>query len=282
LSLDYLFSAAGLHRLDAVVRPGVLCAFDFDGTLAPIVTQPDKACLAPGVLKRLNELSAYAPVAILTGRSVADIRTRLGFAPDFIVGNHGLEGVPGWEARASAYNRLCQEWTASLAAALQNTPSIEPGICIENKDCSLSVHYRLARDRAKCERQLSALFEELSPRPRIVHGKCVFSLLPETTIHKGTALEQLIGAAGASRTLYVGDDVTDEDVFRLNREDLLSIRIERTHHSAAACYLYDRLEMTHLLDDLLLRLRRLQGSGPATRSAAAPHTCPELKNDASA
>lgn len=280
--MDYLFSAAGQHRLDAAARPGLLCAFDFDGTLAPIVTQPDKACLAPGVLKRLMALSAYAPVAILTGRSVADIRTRLGFEPDFLIGNHGLEGVPGWEARAGAYNRLCQEWTASLAAALQNTPTIEPGIWIENKDCSLSVHYRLARDRAKCEQQLTDLFEGLSPRPRIVHGKCVFSLLPEAAIHKGVALEQLIEATGASSALYVGDDITDEDVFRLNREDLLSIRIERAPHSAAACYLYDRLEMTHLLDDLLLRLRRLQGTGRDTRPLAASRTSTELKNDASA
>lgn len=279
--MDYLFSAAGVHRLDAVVRPGLLCTFDFDGTLAPIVTQPDKACLAPGVLKRLKELSAYAPVAILTGRSVADIRTRLGFEPDFLIGNHGLEGVPGWETRAGTYHRLCEEWTASLAAALQNTPSIEPGIWIENKDCSLSVHYRLARDRAKCERQLSELFEKISPRPRIVHGKCVFSLLPEATIHKGVALEQLIEATGASSALYVGDDITDEDVFRLTRDDLLSIRIERAQHSAAACYLYDRLEITHLLDDLLLRLRRLQGSGPGIRPPAASRPRAGLKKDAS-
>jgi trehalose 6-phosphate phosphatase len=255
--MKHLFSAAGLHRLDQIAQPGLLCVFDFDGTLSPIVTQPEQAVLAPGLLDRLTRLGTHAPIAILTGRSVADVRPRLGFLPDFIVGNHGLEGLPGREARAGDYARICQSWTENLTAFLQDEASPDPGIWIENKQCSLSVHYRLALDRMKCEAQLGQLLARLSPPPRIVQGKCVFSLLPEEAIHKGHALEQLILASGKASALYVGDDVTDEDAFRLERHDLLSVRVEPDPRTAAECYLDDQSEMARLLDALLERLCRL-------------------------
>src|SRR6476646_3521664 len=65
--MNPLFSTKGLSRLDAIARPGLLCAFDFDGTLAPIVSQPDMARLPADVLDRLVALSSLAPVAIITG-----------------------------------------------------------------------------------------------------------------------------------------------------------------------------------------------------------------------
>lgn len=92
-----LFSVAGQRRIDEIVKPGLLCVFDFDGTLSPIVAQPDQARLPLGVRRRLLELSKLASVAIITGRSLADIRPRLEFEPDYTVGNHGIEGIPGWE-----------------------------------------------------------------------------------------------------------------------------------------------------------------------------------------
>src|SRR4051794_19629681 len=94
------FSEYGLQRLDEIVTPGMLCGFDFDGTLAPIVTEPHRAEVPLDVLRRLVELCECTPVAVITGRSLADIRARLDFSPDFVAGNHGLEGVPGWEAVA--------------------------------------------------------------------------------------------------------------------------------------------------------------------------------------
>jgi trehalose 6-phosphate phosphatase len=250
-----LFSAAGRSRLDELAKPGLLCAFDFDGTLAPLVTQPERAYTPRNIISRLAELSNYARIAIITGRSVADVSDRLGFHPDYLVGNHGLEGVPGWQANAAAYREMCRQWLDTLKQKLQGHSEIEPTIWIEDKTYSLSVHYRMARDRAGAEKRLLDLLPELLPTARIMAGKCVLNLLPPDAGGKGNAMAALLAASGAGAALYVGDDVTDEDVFCMQRPELLSIRIGHDPRSDAEFFLAHRLCILQLLDELLMRFR---------------------------
>lgn len=266
--MTLLFSEAGLRRLDDIVQPGLLCVFDFDGTLSPIVMQPDKAHLPLDILQRLVELSAYAPIAIITGRSVADIRPRLAFEPDFLVGNHGLEGVPGCEPHGARYEEVCRGWENMLSTALKDRTHFDAGIWIENKQYSLSVHYRRARDQSKAETQLSELFTSLVPPARVIAGKRVFSLLPQDAADKGIAFEQLMHISGARSAIYVGDDITDEDVFRLQRRDLLSVRIEHAPDSAADFFLQRALDIVQLLDELIKRLRDRQIEKRSHRASA--------------
>lgn len=263
------YSELSAARLDEIVKPGLLCAFDFDGTLAPIVAQPDKARLPLGILQRLAALAHHAPIAIITGRSLADIRARLDFEPDFVVGNHGIEGLPGWEPRAEHCRRLCMEWEQKLTAALQDRTIFDPGIRIENKGYSLSVHYRLARNPADAEIRLSKLFASRINSARIVAGKCVFNLLPQDSADKGMALEKLMDASGARSAIYVGDDVTDEDIFRLRRPELLSVRVGCGVGSAAEFFLHHRLDIFQLLDDLIRRLRDAQAGNWMHAESAA-------------
>ena len=245
-----LFSVAGRRRLDQTVQPGVLCVFDFDGTLAPIVPHPDDARLPDEVLQRLLRLSQLAPVGVLTGRGLDDIRPRLGFDPQYLVGNHGLEGVPGSLQDNAAHRALCSQWKAELAPMLAN----EPGLYLEDKLYSLSLHYRMASDPAAAEARVLALSAALDPPPRIVAGKFLVNLLPDASGDKGTALERLIEISGCSTALYIGDDVTDEDAFRISHPGLLSIRIEPHDQSAAEFYLPRRQDIVHLLDHLVERL----------------------------
>ena len=249
-----LFSPAGLQRLDTVIGPRLLCAFDFDGTLAPIVPVPAQAHLPEEIRDLLLRLSVHAPVAIITGRSVQDIRGRLGFEPDFVVGNHGLEGVPGWETLALEHEALCRMWWVQLTQAL-NGVEYDSGIMLEDKGYSLSVHYRGARNADHAARALEQLFARLSPRPRVVAGKYVFNLLAEDACHKGSALARIMQLCAARNAVYVGDDVTDEDVFRLRRKDVLSIRVERSDDSAADFYLPHPHDILFLLEELVHRLR---------------------------
>lgn len=241
----------------AIVRPGVLCAFDFDGTLAPIVAQPERAHLSDELMERLVELSKYAPVAIITGRSLGDIRARIGFEADFIVGNHGIEGLPGWELRAGRHEELCRTWLEKLTAALREQAPLHSGIWIENKRYSLSMHYRLAPDHKLAENDLIKMIGSLTPQPRVIAGKSLFNLLPEDAMDKGSALEQLIQTTGATSAIYVGDDITDEDVFRLRRSDLLTVRVEADEDSDAQFFVPHRHDVSQLLDDLVQRLREL-------------------------
>jgi len=248
------FFEFGARRLSEIVKPGMLCAFDFDGTLAPIVKEPGRASIPAAVLRRLKALKKHARVAVITGRSVEDVAARLDFQPDYIVGNHGIEGIPNWEDNANAYRLLCHGWAQQLESALKNDAGLEPGLMIEHKTYSLSIHYRIARDRTKAESGLRRLFATLEPAPHIVTGKCVFNLLPSGAPDKGMALARLCEVSNIQSALFVGDDTTDEDVFKLHRPDWLTVRIERTSESAAEFYLHHRLDMIQLLDTLILRL----------------------------
>jgi trehalose 6-phosphate phosphatase len=253
--MHLLFSEAGIQRIDEIVQPGLLCAFDFDGTLAPIESHPANVQLPYDIQQRLITLSRYVPIAIITGRSVQDAQKYLGFSPDFIIGNHGIEGLPGWNKYAESYQLHCNEWEQTLSTALQNRSAFDFGIRIENKCYSLSVHYRAIKDNDHIEQKLINLFTQLTPSPRVISGKNVFNLLPQDAADKGVALEKLMSANHFSSAIYVGDDVTDEDVFRLNRPDVLTVRIENSANSAAEFFLRQRQDIKHLLDELIVRLR---------------------------
>lgn len=263
-----LFSEGGQRRLDVIAKPGVLCVFDFDGTLAPIVPRPEQARMTLAVKRRLLELSEFAQVAIITGRSLADITKRIEFEPNYVVGNHGLEGIPGWEKKYASYEALCLDWEKTLLAAFGDKGRFDSGIMIENKKYSLSVHYRFARDQEKTVRQLMELFHTLSPLARVISGKCVFNLLPSDAAGKGAALEQLIKSSGAPSAIYVGDDETDEDAFALQNSNLMTVRIGWKGSSAAKYFLSQRGEIVLLLDDLLRRLRLLQSEQTAQQQSA--------------
>lgn len=250
-----IFSSEGRTQLDRLIKPGLLCAFDFDGTLAPLVLQPEHAALPEELRLRLVELSAYTPIALITGRSLQDIRSRMGFEPDFVIGNHGIEGLEGWEERATNYQILCKVWHDHLAATLKDSIEFGTGVIVENKQYSLSVHYRHAKDYKQAEARLMEIFNRLDPLPRVITGKDVLNLLPDGAADKGVAMEELIKASQAKSAIYLGDDVTDEEVFKLKRDDLLSIRVEQSEGSAANFFVPTLQDMAQLLDDLITRLK---------------------------
>jgi len=253
--MESIFSEAGRQCLEQAIHAQTLCAFDFDGTLSPIVPHPEQAYLPDSVRQRLQELGRYAPVAIITGRSLQDIRMRVGFEPQYMVGNHGIEGLPGWEKRSAQHRELCSRWERMLTAVLRENAQFDRGLEIENKQYSLSVHFRHVQDPARSERQLAQLINTLLPEARIVAGKFLFNLLPPGAEDKGSAILKLLQMSGASNAIYVGDDVTDEDVFRMHHPDILSIRVEALQESAAQWYLPHPTDILTLLDDLIARLR---------------------------
>jgi len=247
------FFDKGIQSLLDLVRPGMLCAFDFDGTLAPIVADPSSARIAPSMLRRLAALTEFTPVAVITGRSVEDVSLLLDFFPEYVIGNHGIEGMPGGETLAEYYRQTCSIWLERLQAALQ-AQGFEPAIWVEDKTFSLSVHYRMAHDPSVAEERLRQLIQQQLPDAQIVDGKRVFNLLPKEAPDKGKALAMLCDTISAPCALYIGDDVTDESVFKLSRPNLLTIRMENSADTAAEFYLHNQEELVRLLDMLLHRL----------------------------
>lgn len=243
-------------RLAELAKPGMLCAFDFDGTLAPIVARPEDARVPAGIRQRMHQLADLAPIAVITGRSLGDVRQRLDFPVTYVIGNHGAEGLPGAANRDAERERACTAWANALRAALRDSSRFDPGIRLEDKRHSLSLHFRLARDRMRAAAALAELVNAVAPDARIVMGKCVMNLVPAGAPDKGVALQALMRKAGARTAFYAGDDVTDEDVFRMRDPYILGVRVGPDRHSAAEFFVDHRLQLFAVLDHLIGRLRQ--------------------------
>lgn len=261
------FFEHGMNRLLETVQPGVLCAFDFDGTIAPLVDDPSTARIPPPLLRRLAALAEFAPVAVITGRSVEDISLNLDFFPHFLIGNHGIEGLSGEELHEERYRSNCRHWMQKLRSAMIRA-HCEPAIWIEDKVYSLAIHYRMVEDPLAAQRRLVDLVRRTTPDARVISGKCVLNLLPADAPDKGIALNELISMIKAPAAIYVGDDVADETVFKLPRDRLLTIRVEEAQQTAAEFHLQDISAMDSFLDMLLERLKTVISADAAPASPA--------------
>ena len=256
--MKYALSPAGLDQITACVSGKALLAFDIDGTLAPIVERPWDARVPDDVQQGLSVLAARAPVAIVTGRAVNDARPMLGFTPRYLIGNHGAEGVPGFESAAVAFARVCRGWLTELSAEGEPWRTL-PGVTLEDKTCSLAYHYRRAPDRDHARRLLSERVQLLVPEPTVLDDKCVLNLVPPGAPDKGDALGALLVHSRCERALYVGDDVSDEAVFRLRSPLVLTVRVERDPASAANLYLKNQGEIPGFVRILARLLARSRG-----------------------
>lgn len=244
-----LLGPEGLAALDALVRQRPLVAFDFDGTLAPIVARPERARVPPGVARRLAALTERLPLAVVSGRALADLRARLGFVPQFLVGNHGAECDTEPAATAAHRARLdalrCR--LAAQAAALA-----AHGVVVEDKGASIALHYRLARDRAAAAGCIAALLGAADASLRVFGGKQVVNVAPADAPDKAAAMQRLAARAGCASALFVGDDVNDEPVFASAPPHWLTVRVGRDDpHSHARWFVDGTAEVPLLLDRLL-------------------------------
>lgn len=238
-----LFDAEGRAAVERLAARTALYAFDFDGTLAPIVERPDDAAAAPSTVALLSRLSSMVPVALITGRSVDDLRRRIPFTPRYLVGNHGSEGLPdalhpsladavaghgGNDRHRTVVQRWLSQWPAAITAQTDDA-----GIEVEPKAYSLSIHYRRARDHAAAERAVVTAIGALDPPARVIGGKCVFNVLPEGAPDKGQALHALVQHERCDAAFFIGDDVTDEVAFVGAPPSWVTVRVGDTADSAA-------------------------------------------------
>ena len=208
--------SARLRRADRV-----LLLFDYDGTLTPIVRRPQDALL-PSEVRRLLRLLAAHPryiAGIVSGRSLEDL-SALADIPGLIhAGNHGMEirghGMDFIHPGAVAAREILDDAETRLVAAVGDVP----GVIIEHKGLTLTVHYRAASVdsaagiEAGVEAAVSSYVE--SDDIRLTHGKMVVEVRPAIPWDKGKAIEKIREECGDSTIpVYFGDDKTDEDGFR--------------------------------------------------------------------
>jgi trehalose 6-phosphate phosphatase len=225
----------------------VLLAFDYDGTLAPIVPDPDRAEMRTKTRECLREVARRYPCVVISGRAKADVEKRVrGIGLRQVIGNHGVEP---WQV-SSHLMKDVSAWRTRLEHQLAG----QAGVWIEDKAYSLAVHYRQSRARKAARAAIVAAASRLGD-VRLIGGKLVINILASDAPHKGMALERVREKLSCDTALYVGDDETDEDVFALDQPGrLLTIRVGTQRGSQASYTLRNQRE----IDDLLCELLRLR------------------------
>ena len=253
----------GLHALDAITGRHPAVFFDFDGTLSNIVKNPDAAQLVEGAADALTSLTAQCPVAILSGRDLADVRQRVGLPGIWYAGSHGFEltgpdGAHHENAEAAASIPVLEEAAAELADQLGDIP----GVVVEHKRFGVAVHYRnAARDRVG---EVTAAVRSAGQRTalRVTTGREVIELRPNVDWDKGNTLRWVLEhirddeQPGPLLPIYLGDDITDEDAFDAVADDGIPIVVRHTDdgdRATAATYALDNPDRAREFTERLAR-----------------------------
>ena len=253
----------GLEALDVMTGRHPAVFFDFDGTLSNIVENPDAARLVEGAADALTSLTAQCPVAILSGRDLADVRQRIGLPGIWYAGSHGFEltgpdGAHHENAEAAASIPVLEEVAALLADQLGHIP----GVVVEHKRFGVAVHYRnAARDRVG---EVSAAVRSAGQRTalRVTTGREVIELRPNVDWDKGKTLRWVLDYIrhdehpGPLLPIYLGDDITDEDAFDAVHDDGIPIVVRHTDdgdRATAAKYALDNPERVRDFTERLAR-----------------------------
>jgi trehalose 6-phosphate phosphatase len=242
----------GLQALDTIAGQQPAVFFDFDGTLSDIVENPDSARLVAGAADALTALAAQCPVAILSGRDLADVRQRIGLPGIWYAGSHGFEltgpdGAHHENAEAAASIAVLERAAVELTDQLAGIA----GVVVERKRFGVAVHYRnAARDRVG---EATAAVRSVGRRTalRVTTGREVIELRPDVDWDKGKTLRWVLDhirddeQPGPLLPIYLGDDITDEDAFDAIHDDGVAILVRHSDdgdRATAASYALDSSE----------------------------------------
>jgi trehalose 6-phosphate synthase/phosphatase len=231
-----------------------LLLLDYDGTLVPFAGRPEEAGPGPELIDMLKRLSALNGVhlSIISGRDRNTIEKWLGKIKATLIAEHGAWlRNPGkrWEM----LRKLNQDWKRSLLPLLENYSDLLPGSIIEEKDYSLVWHFRKA-DPEQASQIARELLDDLvnftaNMNVQILQGSKVIEIR-NTGINKGTLANHLLSANDYDFILAIGDDVTDEDMFRSLPPSAYTIKVGMKT-SYAKYNLQNYIEVRKLLGDLI-------------------------------
>jgi trehalose-phosphatase len=266
--VEHLFKVWPDFLADCRKASHLLLLSDYDGTLTPIAPRPRDAVLPPGIrdkLTRLAEKPAFS-VGVISGRGLPEIKSMVGIEGIYYAGNHGLEiegpGISYITPAAGTARPMMRELAGQLAAELADID----GVIIQDKELSISVHYRLVAKEAA--RRVTDIVHRLTTVPcnegkiRVFSGKKVWEVRPPVDWDKGKAVSAIAGEIEKLRrpqrllTVFLGDDITDEDAFRVvQRPEGWSIYVGGEAVTSAAGYY---LDSTAEVEEFLARLLELK------------------------
>ena len=239
---------------------------DYDGTLTPIVSRPELALCPAEVKRHLEQLRDLPRVylAIISGRSLEDLRKKVGVSGIIYVGNHGLEiEYPDGRYKkmlSSARTRELKKITQNL----QNVLKEIPGILFEEKGPILSIHYRNVPQKffARIPQVLEEELQQWKDRWKMAYGKMVLEIQPNVDFHKGKAVTEILKTVPSLGLgllpIYLGDDQTDEDAFRMLKGQGISVFIGQGSLPSEADFF---LRNTDEVQEFLFRCQEVRRPG---------------------
>ncbi|KNA21869.1 hypothetical protein SOVF_039240 [Spinacia oleracea] len=207
----------------------IVMFLDYDGTLSPIVQDPDRAFMSDEMRAAVKSVARYFPTAIVSGRGKDKVHDFVKLNELYYAGSHGMD-IEGPSNGSDDKSIVCQPASEFLPIInevykklVSKTQFIEGAYVESNKFC-LSVHFRNV-DEKKWPELAEQVKEVLSdyPKLKMTYGRKVLEIKPTIKWNKGKALEFLLEALGFSNSkdvlpIYIGDDRTDEDAFKVLRK----------------------------------------------------------------
>lgn len=225
---------------------------DYDGTLAPIADSPEKANMSRDMRRLVGRLAERIPVAVVSGRNVEDVRQRIGIDGIIYAGNHGAEIRLGPETLVSQQSRRDRRMLDEFLHRLRSALASIPGVLVEDKGITASVHYRLVdlKKLADFSAQFTDIARDYEKKFRITAGKKVFEIRPLKAWNKGDAVTWILEHRGGQNIpVYIGDDITDEDAFQSIKGRGASIAVGGS--AVADYYVGKQGEVGEVLEELL-------------------------------
>ncbi|EPS71945.1 hypothetical protein M569_02812 [Genlisea aurea] len=240
----------------------VVVFLDYDGTLSPIVAHPDRALISPEMRSAVKDVAKLFPTAIVSGRSRSKVYDLVGLPELYYAGSHGMDikaprhgnDVVCQPAREflPLIDRVCKILTAKMDTI--------PGALVENNKFCLSVHFRCVDEQrwGEVAGEVTSVMKECD-QLRLTHGRKVLEIRPAIQWDKGNAVQFLLDSLGYTKShnvlpIYIGDDRTDEDAFKVlrNRGQGIGILVSKTPTETFASYtLQDPSEVQQFLRRLV-------------------------------
>ncbi|KAH1253366.1 putative trehalose-phosphate phosphatase J [Glycine max] len=254
-----LYHPSALNTFEQIVCSAkgkqVVVFLDYDGTLSPIVADPDKAFMTRKMRATLKGIARHFPTAIVTGRCRDKVYNFVKLAELYYAGSHGMD-IKG-PTKSQSPKQGNNNKAVLFQPASQFLPMIDevykillektktvPGANVENNKFCLSVHFRCVD-----EKSWAALAEKVRlvlndyPQLRLTQGRKVLEIRPTIKWDKGKALEFLLESLGYENSndvfpIYIGDDRTDEDAFKVlrSRGQGIGILVSRVAKETDASY----------------------------------------------
>ncbi len=234
--------------IEEIPRDGIFIFLDYDGTLTPIVESPDKAILSEDMHSMIIKLKEIMPVAIVTGRSLNNIMDILKMKDIIYAGNHGAEI---WDGKKLVMGKQLSESKKALekiVRELKEVLSFVQGVIVEDKGITASIHFRMvaSKDICKMHNIFWAIADGYKGLFSITSGKKVFEIRPHDIWNKGDAVKWIWENFANNRIpIYLGDDLTDEDAFKVIKGKGIGISIGKSKE--AEFYLRTQEEVKKLL-----------------------------------